>query len=66
MYFRACWRHLQEAPYLAFQFLVHQLAVNTCPNVLVKCSLLTEALFFFKISGRSLMMYNKQLKPTAT
>ena len=46
MHFRALWHHLQGASYLAFQFLVHQLAVNTCPNVLVKCSLLSKHYFF--------------------
>lgn len=37
--------------------LVHQLAVNTCENALVKYGLLTDALFF-KILQMSLMMSN--------
>lgn len=32
-HFSACWHHLQGVSYLALQFSVHQLAVNTCPNV---------------------------------
>jgi len=50
-------RYLQGISYLTVQFLVHQLAVNTCQNALVKYSLLTDAVFF-KISQRSLTMSN--------
>jgi hypothetical protein len=30
---------------LTDRFLAHQLAVNTCPNIWVRCSLCTDALF---------------------
>jgi hypothetical protein len=43
--------------YLTVQFLVHQLAVNTCQNVLVKYDLLTDAMFI-KTLERSLTMSN--------
>jgi len=38
-------RHSQAVSYLSVLFSAQQLAVNTCPNVLLKCVLLTDALF---------------------
>jgi hypothetical protein len=48
MCFGAHQRHLQGVSYLTVTFLVQQLAVNTCPNALVKCSLLIDALSIVK------------------
>jgi len=54
--FGALRRRLQEVSYVTVRFSAHHLDVNICPNVLVKCGLLTDALFF-KILRRSLVTF---------